>query len=79
MGAVHSASDSTAKNLDAVARHYADAEYHSSITPGAPLNTHRRANSGGSVTAGNVARLANPPIEPAPHTPQEPGKSERAT
>jgi hypothetical protein len=63
--AVQGASDSTAKNLDAVARHYADAEYHSSITPGAPPNTRRRANSGGGVTAGNAARLALPPMEVA--------------
>jgi hypothetical protein len=62
--AVRGASDSTAKNLDAVARHYADAEYHSSIKPGSPLNLRPGANYGSRLTAENAARdLVIPLIE----------------
>ncbi len=61
-GAVRDASDSTARNLDAVAVHYADAEYHSSITPGTEPAS-RRANSGSSVTAENVGHMAFPIVE----------------
>jgi hypothetical protein len=61
--AVHGASDSTAKNLDDVARHYADAEYHSAIRPGAMPNTRPRANSGASVTLTNVSHMARPVME----------------
>jgi hypothetical protein len=61
--AVHGASDSTAKNLDAVARHYAGAEYHSAIRPAAPPNTRPRANSGAGVAVGNVPHLVVPVME----------------
>lgn len=61
--AVHGASDSTAKNLDAVARHYADAEYSSSVAPGSPPNTHRPGNSGADMTPGNSARILLSPME----------------
>jgi hypothetical protein len=62
-GAVRSASDSTAKNLDAVAQHYAGAEYHSSIKPGSPPNLSPGANYGSRITAENVARFSIPPTE----------------
>jgi hypothetical protein len=62
-GAVRSASDSTAKNLDAVAHHYAGAEYHSSLKPGSPPNLSPGANYGSRITAENVARYSIPPTE----------------
>jgi hypothetical protein len=61
-GAVHAAGGSTAGNLDAVARHYAGAEYHSSVIPAAPPGAHR-PNSGSHLTPVNGARLSIAPAE----------------
>ncbi|MDN3351331.1 hypothetical protein [Actinomadura sp. DC4] len=63
-GAVSDASKATALNLDAVARHYAGAEYHSSITPSAPSNVGS-PNSGSRLTLNNGARLSMPVTEGA--------------
>jgi hypothetical protein len=60
--AVRGASDSTAKNLDAVARHYAGAEYHSSINPGSPPNLRHGAGYGSRTTAENLATVVVMPV-----------------
>jgi hypothetical protein len=61
--AVHGAGDSTAKNLDAVARHYADADYSSSIEPASSPDTYLPPNSGADTTSGNSARVLLTPTE----------------
>lgn len=55
MGAAHDAGTSTAESLDAVARHYAGAEYHSSLTSAAPPPP---PGSETGLTSANGARLA---------------------